>query len=139
MQSDEDYRRNQKESRNKWIENLPDYYKGYRDTHIAYTDRNREMQKDRDAARRLTNLANMDALTQIKSENTKCYFIISADGDLANMDALIPVFHIIPVGYKRKIASCKKGLNRHDDSINVSCEKKEAKNDDLSDLSRSSP
>jgi len=139
MQTDEDYRRNQKESRDKWLENHPDYYKHYRDTHIAYTDRNREMQKDRDAARRLTNLANMDALMEIKYENTERYFIVSADGDLAKMDALIPVFHIIPVGYTRQIASCKKGLNRQDDSISVSCEKQETKNDDSSDLSRSSP
>lgn len=139
MATDDDYRQNQKGCRDQWLQNNPDYYQNYRETHPDYTDRNREMQKKRDAKRRLSNLAKMDALTQINSENTESYFIFSANDDLANMDALIPKYRIIPAGYESVSASCKKGLNRLNDSNLVSCNKKEVHDDDLSDSSGSSP
>ncbi len=139
MAKDDDYRQNQNGSRNQWLEKNPDYYQNYRETHPDYTDRNRELQKKRDANRRQSNLAKMDPLTQINNKNTDSYFIFSAKEDLAKMDALIPKYRIIPVGYDSVSAFCKKGLNRQDDSNFISCQKKEVHDDDLSDSSGSSP
>jgi len=137
MATDKDYQLNQKASQRKWRENNPDYCSNYRTTHLDYCERNRILQKKRDACRRLSNLAKMDAIAPLYENISEGYYIFPANSDLAKMDALFPVFHIIPVGYNPKSASCKEGLNRHPSALEVSCHNKEVCSDDLSNLSGS--
>jgi hypothetical protein len=60
MSTDPDYRKNQKEAQINWRETTPDYWRNYRRQHEKYCDRNRVLQKKRDADRRVRHLAKMD-------------------------------------------------------------------------------
>jgi len=97
---DEDYRKNQSQSYEKWISNKSDYWKKYRDRNPDYTKRNREKQKERDQSKRkkvaqaantstLQDLAKIDALTSKKRIIPGVYKLIPVNEDnLAKMDAL---------------------------------------------------
>lgn len=139
MSSDQDYRLNQEDARTKWREENPDYSRRYREEHPEYCERNRLLQKRRDARRRCQDLAKMDASSPISFDNSEGYRIFPADSDLAKMDAFSPIYLIIPAGCAREAASCKKGFDVLDSSLDVPWRKKEVANDDLSDTSRSSP
>lgn len=99
MALDSDYRLNQKDAQQQWQEKHSGYWDKYRQSHPEYCQRNRQLQKLRDAKRRAVRLAKMDALTQI---------II-----------------IIPSSYKRHGPSCKKGLDRQTQRFGIKPEKKE--------------
>lgn len=140
MSSDPDYRENQKNAQITWRENNPDYWRKYRREHEKYLQRNRILQKKRDANRRARHLAKMDASsdkTQIKQGGY--YYIIPASSDLAKMDASAQKVLLIPDGYKDFTASCKEGLDLQADRLCLGCIKKETKADDLSTSPRSSP
>ncbi|KPA15113.1 hypothetical protein MHK_004685 [Candidatus Magnetomorum sp. HK-1] len=104
---DEDYRKNQSQSYEKWISNKPDYWKKYRNRNPDYTKRNREKQKERDLLKRkkvtqaantstLQSLAKMDALTSKKQIIPGVYKLIPVNEDnLANMDALTVKINVI--------------------------------------------
>jgi len=98
MATDADYRQNQKDSRKMWQTQHPGYWQKYRDSHPQYRERNRMLQKQREAKRRAKHLAKMDASTQ--------------------------KINVIPVGYQDFCVSCKKGLDRPPDTVAVkgSCE-----------------
>lgn len=59
LQSDPDYRDNQRAAQQAWSQRNPDYWRGYRGTQPDYVQRNREQQKSRDQARN-DDLAKMD-------------------------------------------------------------------------------
>lgn len=59
LQSDPDYRDNQRAAQQAWSQRNPDYWRGYRDTPPGYAQRNREQQRSRDQARN-DDLAKMD-------------------------------------------------------------------------------
>jgi len=61
MKTDPDYRKNQQESHQCWMEQNRDYYKRYRAKNPEYVKRNRLLQKLRDQKRRDRSLAKMDA------------------------------------------------------------------------------
>lgn len=113
MATDSDYQDNQKAAQAKWRAANPDYWRNYRQQHEKYCQRNRLLQKKRDANRRARRLAKMDTL---KDENSikpmGYYYIASTPSDLAKMDAYIQKVFIIPEGYKNIDSSCKKGLDR---------------------------
>ncbi len=113
MATDADYRRNQKDSHQSWQIKNPDYWRQYRDGHPQYCERNRMLQKQRDAKRRAQHLAKMDALKRIKSINPGPYYLIPCNAGLAKMDTLTQKISVIPDGYNDFCASCKKGLDRH--------------------------
>lgn len=123
--SDNDYRLDQKESHHLWIKQHPDYSSKYRKSHPEYCERNRQLQKLRDAKRRAQRLAKMDALDQLKPVNPGTYYLIPLGPDLAKMDALTQRITIIPCGYKSNSSSCKKGLDRQGQRFGVKPEKKE--------------
>jgi len=52
MATDADYRQNHKESRQMWQTQHPGYWQQYRASHPQYCERNRMLQKQRDAKRR---------------------------------------------------------------------------------------
>ena len=59
LQSDPDYRDNQRAAQQAWSQRNPDYWRSYRDAQPDYVQRNREQQKSRDQARN-DDLAKMD-------------------------------------------------------------------------------
>jgi hypothetical protein len=111
MRPDPDYRKNQMDAKDQWGRRNPDYWKKYRRNNEAYTERNRNLQKIRDAKRRAVRLAKMDASSGATSLNNGVYFLIHVADDLAKMDALIHRVVIIPDPYDAKTASCKIGLD----------------------------
>lgn len=111
MRTDPDYQKNQMHAQDQWLLRNPDYWKRYRRKNKAYQQRNRELQKVRDAKRRAVRLAKMDASSGATSLNNGVYFLIHVGGVLAKMDALIHRVVIIPDPYGAKIASCKIGLD----------------------------
>ena len=93
MATDADYRQNQKGSHRSWQLQHPDYWRQYRDDHPQYCERNRMLQKQRDAKRRAKHLAKMDASIQ--------------------------KINVIPEAYDDFCVSCKKGLDRPADTFVV--------------------
>ena len=112
MATDAAYRQNQKDSHQSWQIKNPDYWRQYRDGHPQYCERNRMLQKQRDAKRRARHLAKMDALKRLKSINPGAYYLIPCNAGLAKMDALTQKINLIPETYTIFCASCKKGLDR---------------------------
>ena len=51
LKSDPDYRENQRQAQKRWQAHHPDYWKNYRANHTGYVDRNRELQRKRNARR----------------------------------------------------------------------------------------
>jgi hypothetical protein len=111
MDSDPDYRQNQKEACKHWQEAHPHYWREYRRDHPPYTQRNRQRQRQRDGRGR--DLAKMDASITIKSVKAGTYYIIPCHADLAKMDASIQKFTLIPERCNDPAASCKQGLDCH--------------------------
>lgn len=87
-QSDPDYRDNQSRAQQSWSEQHPDYWREYRRTHEQYRERNRALQRERDARRRERVLAKMDASTGDAPVPSGTYRLSPVRReDLAKMDA----------------------------------------------------
>ena len=95
MATDGDYRQNRKESQQMWQTRHPSYWQQYRERHPQYCERNRMLQKQRDAKRRAKHLAKMDALKQLKSIKAGTYYLIPCIGNLAKMDALTQKINVV--------------------------------------------
>jgi len=133
MSSDPDYRENQKNAQIKWRENNPDYWRKYRREHEKYLQRNRILQKKRDAKRRVRHLAKMDASgDKIQIKQGGYFYIIPASLDLAKKDASAQKVLLIPEGCNNYATSCKEGLDLQAGRLCLGCIKKETKPDDLS-------
>jgi hypothetical protein len=87
-QADPDYRENQARAQAAWATQHPNYWREYRRTHPEYGDRNRLLQKGRDARRPERSLAKMDASTRETSMPSGIYRLspVTRD-DLAKSDA----------------------------------------------------
>ena len=96
MKTDPDYRQNQQESHQCWIEQNRDYYRRYRAKNPQYVTRNRLLQKLRDQKRRGRLLAKMDTLKSVYPKKPGYYHMIPAKGDLAKMDTISPPYFLIP-------------------------------------------
>ena len=83
MKTDPDYRKNQQESHQCWMEQNHDYYQRYRAKNPQYVTRNRLLQKLRDQKRRdRRDLAKMDSISPQ-------YFLIPSTSPLlAKMDSM---------------------------------------------------
>jgi len=87
-QSDLDYQDNQSRAQVSWAERHPDYWREYRRTHPAYSERNRSLQRERDARRRERVLAKMDVWTRDSPVPSGTYRLRPVTReDLAKMDA----------------------------------------------------
>ena len=51
LASDPDYKDNQNDAQGRWCEKNPEYWKKYRASHPAYTQRNRHLQRERNKRR----------------------------------------------------------------------------------------
>ena len=96
MKSDPEYRKNQQESHQCWIEQNRDYYQRYRAKNPQYVTRNRLLQKLRDQKRRDRSLAKMDTSNSLYPVKPGYYHLIPAKGDLAKMDPISPQYFLIP-------------------------------------------
>ena len=100
QQIDPDYRANRRESQRAWQKKNPSYWRRYRHKNPDYDERNRELQRERDRAKRPKtgadeNLAKMDTLARILNDTSTTYLISANQGTLAKMDTLS--VKIIPV------------------------------------------
>lgn len=87
-QSDPEYRDNQSRAQESWAERHPDYWREYRRTHQDYRERNRSLQRERDARRRERVLAKMDVSTGDSPVPSGTYRLTPVTReDLAKMDA----------------------------------------------------
>lgn len=88
LRSDPDYRCNQARAQDAWAAKHPDYWREYRRSHAEYSERNRQLQHERDARRQERELAKMDACTRETPVPSGIYRLSPATpGDLAKMDA----------------------------------------------------
>lgn len=94
LESDSDYRENQRQAQKRWQESHPDYWRNYRTSHAGYVERNRELQRERNARRH--NLG--DA---IETANDASMF--------AKMDASTEKFSLSSGTYKLVPVNCKDG------------------------------
>ena len=62
-QSDPDYQDNQVRAQQAWSQRNPGYWREYRGTHPEYAERNRNLQRERNASPQNTEIAKMDAST----------------------------------------------------------------------------
>jgi len=87
-QSDPEYQDNQARAQESWAERHSDYWREYRRTHPEYAERNRSMQRERDARRRERVLAKMDVKTRDSPVPSGTYRLSPVrHEDLAKMDA----------------------------------------------------
>lgn len=98
MKDDPQYRKDQKEGQQCWIEQKQGYWQQYRSQHPECVIRNRLLQKERDQKRRSKNLAKMDSLKPTSSVKAGSYYLIPGTADLAKMDSLPHKYTIIPTG-----------------------------------------
>jgi hypothetical protein len=97
MKTDPDYRKNQQESHQCWMEQNRDYYQRYRAKNPQYVTRNRLLQKLRDKKRRdRHDLAKMDESNPLYPVKPGRYHLIPAKSDLAKMDPISPQYFLIP-------------------------------------------
>lgn len=97
MKNNPQYRKDQKEGQQCWIEQNQDYWQQYRNQHPECVIRNRLLQKERDQKRRSKNLAKMDSLKPISPVKAGSYYIIPGTADLAKMDSLSHKYRLIPI------------------------------------------
>ena len=99
MKNDSEYRDNQRDAQQCWMEQNRDYWRQYREQHPQYVKRNRLLQRERDRRRRIRDLAKMDTSREISLVKPGSYYLIPAKRDLAKMDALSPKYFLIPQTY----------------------------------------
>jgi len=105
--NDDDYKQNQYEAQQTWINKNPDYWRKYREQHPGYVERNKRLQKKRylmtkNASIRpeskIRKIAKMDDLIKNYHINSGYYMLYSADvGSVAKMDPLLVRIKVIAV------------------------------------------
>ena len=99
MKNDPEYRDNQRDAQQCWMEQNRDYWRRYRDHHPEYVKQNRLIQRERDRRRRIRDLAKMDASDEISLIKPGSYYLIPAKGNLAKMDTSSQRYFLIPSPY----------------------------------------
>ena len=99
MKNDPEYRDNQRDAQQCWMEQNRDYWRRYRDKHPEYVKRNRLLQRERDRRRRIRDLAKMDASDEISLIKPGSYYLIPAKGNLVKMDTSSQRYFLIPSSY----------------------------------------
>jgi hypothetical protein len=87
LATDADYRENQTRAQRTWAATHPEYWRTYRNLHPAYSTRNREQQKRRNATNRV---AKMDVWKRLTAVRSGIYALSPAPPKLiAKMDSWI--------------------------------------------------
>ncbi|MPW22403.1 hypothetical protein GCT13_37650 [Paraburkholderia sp. CNPSo 3157] len=88
LRIDSDYRDNQARAQAKWRAGHSSYWREYRVAHPAYHERDRSMQRSRNARRRLRPIARMDVMRLTGPLGSGFYVLTHAhDAGAAKMDA----------------------------------------------------
>src|ERR1700754_4021365 len=88
LRVDDDYRDNQARAQAKWRAGHSSYWREYRAAHPVYRDRNRSMQRVRNARRNFGLIANMDVIRSHQPLGSAFYVLRNADdAAAANMNA----------------------------------------------------
>jgi hypothetical protein len=103
LKEDPDYRANQAAAQWRWRERHPDYWRRYRQTHPAYTERNRDQQRQRNRHRGQgatgpspPAIAKMDACEAQTAFVSGTYRLIPVCGqNIAKMDAYLVEMHVL--------------------------------------------
>ncbi|HWR88577.1 MAG TPA: hypothetical protein VN277_09175 [Acidiferrobacterales bacterium] len=97
---DPEYRDNQSRAQESWAERHRDYWRQYRQTHPQYSERNRVLQRERDARRRERVLAKMDVSARDSPVASGTYRLspVTRD-DLAKMDAWVVRITVVSKQY----------------------------------------
>lgn len=100
-QSDPEYRDNQSRAQESWAERHRDYWREYRRTHPQYSERNRSLQRERDARRRERVLAKMDVSPRDSPVASGTYRLspVTHD-DLAKRDAWMVRITVVSKQYE---------------------------------------
>ena len=99
MKNDPEYRDNQRDAQQCWMEQNRDYWRRYRDKHPEYVKRNRLLQRERDRRRGIRDLAKMDASDEVSFIKPGSYYLIPAKGNLVKMDTSSQRYFLIPSSY----------------------------------------
>ena len=95
------YRENQARAQATWAAAHPDYWREYRLSHPDSSERNRTLQRQRDAARRARVLAKMDVSTAASPVPSGTYRLSKATAeDLAKMDAWMIQITLVSTPYR---------------------------------------
>lgn len=89
-EADDDYLANQLQCQRRWRDSHGDYWQKYRADNPGYVERNRQQQRARNARRRGSVVAKMDASAPISPIASGTYRLSLAEqGEIAKMDAWI--------------------------------------------------
>lgn len=101
LRTDPDYRANQQDCQRNWHQRHHGYYRQYRSQNTLSAERNRLLQRVRDARRRSAPLlAKMDALPTAPAKDLGPYYLLPV---LAKMDASTLKVLLIPVSWKSQV------------------------------------
>ena len=90
LKTDQDYKDNQGRAQRAWNQRNPDYYGKYRKSHPEYVQRNRTLQRKRNAKANTSHIANMDESTQANPLPSGIYQLnLITDDKIANIDVWI--------------------------------------------------
>jgi hypothetical protein len=88
VHTDPDYRANQARAKATWRARHPDYWRRYRDTHPTCRDRNRTLQRERNARRNTGPVAKMVAPSPFKPLASGFHLLCDAvEAGIAKMNA----------------------------------------------------
>ncbi|MBW1899744.1 MAG: hypothetical protein JRI61_11880 [Deltaproteobacteria bacterium] len=103
LQSDDDYKKNQREAQKNWGKTHPDYWRNYRKNHPLYVGRNKKLQKKR----------NIKSRNSLKKAQTESHIIAKMD-ELARRSNLISGYYMLYPVTAGKIAKMDEMLVRID-------------------------
>ena len=93
--ADPEYREVCRDSRRKWRDRHPDYWKQYREKHPEAAEHNRQQQKFRDRKRRLRNLANNTSALDLKHSAAQVWLVGPGAAHLANNNSALAQIWVI--------------------------------------------
>jgi hypothetical protein len=96
LQSDPDYKANQRDCQKDWHQRHPHYYKKYRQDHPDYCQRNTLLQGYRNSKLRV--IAKMDEFKPAPIKDPRAFYLLPL---IAKMDASAQKVLLIPMGYNR--------------------------------------
>lgn len=87
LQADPDYQDNQARAQQAWSQRNPDYWRGYRESHPEYVERNRARQQERNAKAMVSPIAKMDVSNPVIPLPSGIYHLsLVTDVGIAKMD-----------------------------------------------------
>jgi hypothetical protein len=104
LANDSAYRDNQAAAQREWCSRNKGYWKDYRKRNPAYTEQNRNRQKERNRLKRKPEIAKMDAQKGKTLITSGRYQLVPLyNGTIAKMDVLIVEIDVVSMGYSMSV------------------------------------